>query len=434
MLVYNEDDIKRDLKVLVNTIKSVKIGDNIIQESYIPNELGRQTVFGNELKAFLKKITINCNNYIDSVFNNLSNFLDITCPHYSISTLSNSGLYDKIKTVVFKTEDDKEGFILTFLDLLEKVPMPVSPYKTYIRNFKNDYLKKLEDGKQRLKKIQDNLEEAARMRAIYDLKPKTYTEAKLFYYDNAFPKYTNSNRYRISLSDDVEYNFAKQILSRYQNISGIWIINKKNGDPSIIPKKEENYEDFDYFLILKNRNIDDTEKILSTYEKYLHARLSLDYLLSINEDITSQYEYYISGILPPTHKERTKYIEDRPIMLHKYNDFVEFKEQYEKEISEYKASLKLKDLYMIEKEKLRKHLDITTDMSFYELCKIKIKDKVTQLGGGNAKINKITKQSKKSILGKERCIYKIQGDRKEYLRYKGKLIPVKDYKKLMSNK
>jgi hypothetical protein len=57
--------------------------------------------------------------------------------------------------------------------------------------------------------------------------------------------------------------------------------------------------------------------------------------------------------------------------------------------------------------------------------------------GGNANIkavNKIKKLNKKTILGKERCIYKIQGDRKEYLRYKGDLITVKDYKKVMSNK
>jgi hypothetical protein len=52
-------------------------------------------------------------------------------------------------------------------------------------------------------------------------------------------------------------------------------------------------------------------------------------------------------------------------------------------------------------------------------------------GGGNANI---TKQSKKSILGKERCIYKKAGDRKEYLRYKGDLITVKDYNKLMKMK
>lgn len=32
------------------------------------------------------------------------------------------------------------------------------------------------------------------------------------------------------------------------------------------------------------------------------------------------------------------------------------------------------------------------------------------------------------------CIYKIPGDRKEYVRHKGKLITVKDYKELMKAK
>lgn len=56
---------------------------------------------------------------------------------------------------------------------------------------------------------------------------------------------------------------------------------------------------------------------------------------------------------------------------------------------------------------------------------------IAHSGGGNAKI---TKKSKKSILGKERCIYKKAGDRKEYVRYKGDLITVKDYTKLMKAK
>jgi hypothetical protein len=38
---------------------------------------------------------------------------------------------------------------------------------------------------------------------------------------------------------------------------------------------------------------------------------------------------------------------------------------------------------------------------------------------------------KKEINGKLRCIYKITGSRKEHLKYKGRLITVADYKKLM---
>ena len=64
------------------------------------------------------------------------------------------------------------------------------------------------------------------------------------------------------------------------------------------------------------------------------------------------------------------------------------------------------------------------------LSKITLKGKITGVydgDGGNTKI-------KKEILGKERCIYKKTGDRKEYVKYKGYLITVKDYKKIISVK
>jgi hypothetical protein len=44
------------------------------------------------------------------------------------------------------------------------------------------------------------------------------------------------------------------------------------------------------------------------------------------------------------------------------------------------------------------------------------------------------KTSKKEVLGKMRYIYKIPGDRKEYVRHKGKLITIKDYKALIKQK
>lgn len=44
------------------------------------------------------------------------------------------------------------------------------------------------------------------------------------------------------------------------------------------------------------------------------------------------------------------------------------------------------------------------------------------------------KLKKKEILGTEKCIYKKQGDRKEYIRHKGKLITVKEYRKIKANK
>ena len=40
---------------------------------------------------------------------------------------------------------------------------------------------------------------------------------------------------------------------------------------------------------------------------------------------------------------------------------------------------------------------------------------------------------KKEVCGKLRCIYKIPGSRKEHLKYKGRLITVADYKKVMKH-
>ena len=56
------------------------------------------------------------------------------------------------------------------------------------------------------------------------------------------------------------------------------------------------------------------------------------------------------------------------------------------------------------------------------------------IGGGmkNKKVKKCEK--KKVVLGKERCIYKVSGSKKDYMKYKGKLVPVSDYVKSMKKK
>ena len=75
----------------------------------------------------------------------------------------------------------------------------------------------------------------------------------------------------------------------------------------------------------------------------------------------------------------------------------------------------------------------------YTLTNLGIKDakdlyddgfKSYKKGGGK----KSKKQPKKEILGVMRCIYKIPGDRKEYVKHKGKLITIKDFKEFMKPK
>ena len=55
--------------------------------------------------------------------------------------------------------------------------------------------------------------------------------------------------------------------------------------------------------------------------------------------------------------------------------------------------------------------------------------------GGGMKNKKEKKcEEKKVVLGKERCIYKVSGSKKDYMKYKGKLVPVSDYIKSMKKK
>jgi hypothetical protein len=55
---------------------------------------------------------------------------------------------------------------------------------------------------------------------------------------------------------------------------------------------------------------------------------------------------------------------------------------------------------------------------------------------GGAMVNQKVKkcEKKKVVLGKERCIYKVSGSKKDYMKYKGKLVAVSDYVKSMKKK
>ena len=59
------------------------------------------------------------------------------------------------------------------------------------------------------------------------------------------------------------------------------------------------------------------------------------------------------------------------------------------------------------------------------------KEKMIPIEGGGKKTKRV---NRKEILGKERCIYKKVGDRKEYVKHKGDLITVKDYKRIIKAK
>ena len=80
-------------------------------------------------------------------------------------------------------------------------------------------------------------------------------------------------------------------------------------------------------------------------------------------------------------------------------------------------------------------IDPLTDMNKLEYLVYRTSfNKALEKVGGmkNQKVKKCEK--KKVVLGKERCIYKVSGSKKDYMKYKGKLVPVTDYVKYMKKK
>ena len=83
----------------------------------------------------------------------------------------------------------------------------------------------------------------------------------------------------------------------------------------------------------------------------------------------------------------------------------------------------------------------TAVAKFHDINKISINKQLQQTGGigkktikNKSKPLKNTILQKKEILGKDMRIYKINGSKKEYVKYKGNLISISDYKKIIKLK
>jgi hypothetical protein len=121
----------------------------------------------------------------------------------------------------------------------------------------------------------------------------------------------------------------------------------------------------------------------------------------------------------------------------------------------YSTDTDFKDIYTVEKEKEEKRIADSINIYSQNLQIEKEKQEERMLQNNisgtfqNGQVKnmddypnnptiggspKIKKANKKDVLGKERCIYKISGDRKEYVKYKGNLMTLKDYKNIMKKK
>ena len=149
---------------------------------------------------------------------------------------------------------------------------------------------------------------------------------------------------------------------------------------------------------------------LKKYETYIITNINNEYInINPNTNIL-KIDIDISGIPINIDTIKEKLINEYDNVS--YINFLKYKQYYIADII-----LKIKNQNGLSDKGLEEHLKnlLSTE----------------SIAGGNSNIHKI---NKKEILGKERCIYKKPGDRKEYLKHKGELITVKDYKKLMKDK
>jgi len=198
------------------------------------------------------------------------------------------------------------------------------------------------------------------------------------------------------------------------------------GGPNIIPKNPMSYNNIDYEIFNKYKDKDDKEIIDIDRAVLIGVENK-----NLNKYIDSDLIYVIFGIEYLTEKLGKADEKRKPIINFEIKTLNEDKVIIEGIIQE---------LQGLQKERV---LDENTILAYYntlppinkEIFKkyfatyyTKIKALLPTMTGAGGKVRR---HAKKEILGKERCIYKKAGDRKEYVKHKGNLITVNDYRKLM---
>lgn len=189
-----------------------------------------------------------------------------------------------------------------------------------------------------------------------------------------YAKYEETKNFSITpntINNQLSISVNEQIINRYQEITGIKFSGARNSKP--YTKPAEDYDELD--RLIKKIYIDKDPE----YTDYLMKKIETE--IAIEE----------------TRNRVNNSITELQIPLDAYKKYIS----------------KLDNLLSENKEYFKNPNNTPPQL------------------GGNTKITKLTK---KDILGKSRCIYKKSGDRKQYIKHKGVLITVSEYKKIMTTK
>jgi hypothetical protein len=162
-----------------------------------------------------------------------------------------------------------------------------------------------------------------------------------------------------------------------------------------------------------------------------------DYILSLNDttknkNINKNINYKTINYAKNTNNTSTGELSEYQRTIQKQNIMKSLAEDREREERELKEHLKLR------REARGASRRKKSEEKYAEIQK-RINEAPTQStsvmkSDGGYKNKKPSVPQSKEILGKQRRIYKVAGSRKEHVKYKGQLIPVSDYKKLMKPK
>jgi hypothetical protein len=218
------------------------------------------------------------------------------------------------------------------------------------------------------------------------------------------------------INDHIDkYNTLVPLQEKYRNLLKI--------EPSILKKKvRELTELSDACYKYK-----EPKQIVDMLQNYIYG---ISHLTSVTDNafvIEPKIIVKLPHTLPESITQKLNVsIEDIEGRLHAFLSYEANNDRFVTFIGRYKADiLSIFNRYIKEIEELdeskRKVLGLL--LKYEHILKGKT--------GGNTEP---IKTAKKQILGKERCIYKKTGDRKEYVKHKGNLITVKDYRTLMKKK
>jgi hypothetical protein len=381
---------KEDLLNIYRELDSLFTDDGLIQGSLLNNN-GVETEFKKKLQDFLKDITLNkCNKAIRVIFDKKNNyyFTGIFCLSYN----KIKGLYDYLDMFKYKNEDDiqnlKKKLHESLIDIcyrdkkiqeIIRANPPLPPETSFSPSPEAPPTEApptevpAEAPPTEVKEKYMKYEEYNK--GSFEEKEKKFNLlSPIFKLYVIYKRFHGYNGFLNILDNNLIYTVNDIILRRYEKIKGM--VFDDTIASSISTKPVEKYDDLD--KLIKKIYVDDDEKY-KRYADYLRKKIENELVIDkiknkINDDISK---------------------------LQKSLD------AYNKDISKLDNLLSENHEYIEDQN--------NTPPQF----------------GGNTKITKLTK---KDILGKSRCIYKKSGDRKQYIKHKGVLIAVSEYKKIMTTK